>query len=127
VISPSDLSPVSEDTARRVLAVARSIAPCLDSLTDGAGEQDPKPRSDAIAILKAVGNIGAARGSQLVKSQRVGPAAVEYNVGSWFSDDDRAALRGLCSELSTDSSGHPVGQFPASSKLVSRMWPEEQC
>lgn len=110
--------------ARRILAVARSIAPCLDTLEDGAGANDPKPRSDAIAILKAVAAVGTARGSQLIKSQRIGPAAIEYNVGSWFSGDDRAALRGLCSLATADDGGHPIGSFPTS-RPFRRVWPEE--
>lgn len=118
-ITPTDLLPVTEDPARQVLAIARSIAPCLQTL---AGED----RLTAIAILKAVGSVGASRGSPLVKSQRVGAAAVEYVVdGSWFSTDQRAGLRALCTATETESGAHPLGDFPDFPRVVSRMFPED--
>lgn len=119
-ITPTDLLPVTEDTARQVLAIARSIAPCLQDLPIG------EDRLNAIAILKAVGQAGAARGSALIKSQRIASAAVEYIVdGSWFSTDQRAGLRALCSPTESDSAGHPLGDFPDFSRVVSRMFPED--
>ncbi|MEO5919929.1 MAG: hypothetical protein ABIQ01_02185 [Pseudolysinimonas sp.] len=121
MIKPDDLTGVAEDLARRILVTARSIAPCLDSLEDEAGEDTPKLKSDAIAILKGIAKSGGR--SHLLKSQRVGPAAVEYNAGSWWADDDRAALRSLCALASTG--GLPIGEFPATSKALTRMWPED--
>lgn len=119
-IAPTDLGG-DADVARQVLALARSIAPCIQSLPDG------DDRDSAISILKAVAGVGQARGSQLVKSQAIGPARVEYVDGSWFSADHRAALRVLCSAVETQPAGHPEGSFPPVSKIVSRMWPEDAC
>lgn len=118
MIAPSDLTGIDADLARRIIATARSIAPCLDTLVD-------EPRLDAIAILRGVASEGAARGSRLIKSQSVITARVEYNPGTWWSDDDRGALRALCSATSSDSAGHPVGSFPKTSRVVARMWPED--
>jgi len=119
VIAPNDLTGVDEDLARRILVTARSIAPCLDTLDDA----DPsEPRSAALAILKGVAKNGG--NPHGIKSQRVGPAAVEYNASSWWSDDDRAALRSLC--VAPDPlPGMPVGSVPKTSQVVSRMFPED--
>lgn len=117
MIQPSDLEGVPETTARRVLATARSIAPCIATI-------EGEPRLDAIAILQALAADGISRGSRHVRSQRVGPAGVEYrDVGSWFSEDDKSALRALCSI--TGSPRDPSGSFPAASRTVSELWPEE--
>lgn len=111
---------VGEDVARRVLAVARTIAPCLDSLPDDSDEKET-----AIAILSAVCAEVVARGSRQVASQRIGSASVAYrDVGSAFTDDDRSALRGLCSAVSA-SAGQPVGSFPRPARALERMWPED--
>ena len=115
MIAPTDLAPTDADMARRIIAAARSIAPCLDSLIDPA-------RGEAISILKGVAVEGAARGSRSVKSQRIGAAAVEYfNAESWFFADDRAALRALCGAVSAANT--PVGSFP-SPGVVTGMWPD---
>jgi hypothetical protein len=120
VILPTDLAAASEDLARRIIVLARSIAPCLDTLEDGAGEGDPKPKSEAIAILKGVAADVRMRG---VKSQASGSSRVEYIVnGSSFSADDRASLRSLCA---TSTAGLPVGSFPKPSPAVMRLFPEE--
>ena len=122
MIKPTDIGG-DEDLARRVILHARTIAPCIDTLEDVADDDAPKPKSDAIAILKAAAAVGAARGSHLVKSQRLNAAAVEYSdVSSWFSAEDRAALRHLCG---ASSAGHPIGDFPAPARAISRIWPEE--
>lgn len=124
MIAPQDLTGVDVTLARRILSVARSIAPCLDSLVDGPGDDDPKPKSDAIAILQGVAGEAKARGSRLVGAQRIGPAAVTYrDVSSWFSPDDRDGLRALCAVVS--SAGHPVGTFPKATTAFGRIWPEE--
>lgn len=123
MIKPSDITGVDEDLARRVIAAARTIAPCLDSLVDGVDEDAPKPKSDAIAILRGVAREGQSRGSRLVKSQRIGPASVEYtSADSWFSTDDRNSLRSLCAFVS--SAGLPLGHFPAPSTAIAGLWPE---
>lgn len=120
VMSPTDLTGIDEALARRVLAVARTIAPCLDSLADGTEE-----KATAVAILVAVAGEVRARGSRQVASQRIGPAAVAYrDVGSAFTDDDRSALRGLCGAVAP-SPGEPVGSFPKPSRSLERMWPED--
>jgi len=123
-ITPTDISGVDPDVARRVIAEARSIAPCIDSVVDGAGATDPKPRSDAIAIIKGIAIEGAGRGSRLVKSERTGPSQAEYfAVSSWFSAGDRAALRALCTDGSTAPTGLPVGSFPVIDPACGP-WPE---
>lgn len=121
MILPTDLAPASEDLARRIIVYARSIAPCLDTLVDGEGDEDPKPRSEAIAILKGVASDVRRRG---VKSQRSGSSAVEYIVsGSTFSAEDRAALRSLCTPPPEPTL--PRGSFPLPSTALTRMFPEE--
>ena len=125
MFSPSDLSGVDETLARRIIAYARSVAPCLDSLVDGLDEDAAKPKSDAIAILLGVAKEVPKAGKTRVKNQRTGQGAVEYfPITSAFSDDDRAALRALCAAV-TPAGGLPVGSFPAPSRAVSRMWPDE--
>lgn len=117
-ITPEDLDGFSEDLARRVLVVARSIAPCLDNLI---GER----RAEAIAILKGVAQGAQLRADRSVQSQGVGSARVTYGpTSSWFFQDDRDALKALCPAV--DTSGHPVGRFPAPDKMLSRIWPEER-
>lgn len=107
-----------EDLARRVLSVARSIAP-IDTV------DDYELRKDAIAILRAVAQSGADRGSMLIANQRVGAAAVAYReVSSWFTDDDRAALRNICTTEAASPQGS-VGSFPQPSRLIGRLWPEQ--
>jgi hypothetical protein len=120
VILPTDLAPASEDLARRIIVLARSIAPCLDTLEDEVGDETPKPKSEAIAILKGVAADVRMRG---VKAQRSGSSSVEYIVnGSSFSADDRASLRSLCT---TSTAGLPLGSFPNPSPAVMRLFPEE--
>lgn len=122
MIKPSDLEPVDEDTAVQLLVLARSIAPCLDTLADGAGDDDPKPRRDAIAILKAVARRRPRPAH--IKSERNGPTAAEYFPdASWFSGDDRDALQSLCSVNSSTVGTHPVGSFPTATPLAN-VWPE---
>lgn len=119
-MKPADLDGIDEALARRVLAVARTIAPCLDSFAD-----DSEEKATAVAILVAVAGEVRARGSRQVASQRIGPAAVSYrDVGSAFTDDDRSALRGLCAATQA-SAGLPVGSFPRPARSLERMWPED--
>lgn len=105
-----------EDLAREVLVIARSIAPCISTFPAESEEQ-----KDAIAILKRVYTECTKRGMRSVKSQRVGSAAVEYNVSSVFDGDPRTALRALCT--ASQKAGQPVGSFPAE-RPVGRVWPE---
>ena len=116
MIDKSDLTGVDENLALRVLAAARSIAPCLQSLT---GDD----RDTAIGILVGVATEAKARGDRHVKGQSIGPARVEYGAAdSWFYPDDRAALRVLCS---APTASGPVGHFPTSS-LVAKLWPGDR-
>lgn len=109
---------VDDDLANQIVAVAYSIAPCLDTLTEGP------ERNAAIAILRGVAAEAKSRGSRLVKSQRIGPASVDYtSADSWFSSDVRAALRALCGPGAV--SGTPIGRFPKAG-LLTRLWPEEE-
>lgn len=115
MIEPTDLVGVDSNTALRVIAYALSIAPCLDTL-------EGRNRDSVIAILTGVGKEVVGRGSRLVKSQRIGPASVDYTaVGSCFSDDDRAVLRSVCGGATP---GGPIGQFPVS-RVVTGVWPED--
>lgn len=122
MLKPTDLGG-DEDVARRVISTARSIAPCIDSLEDGPGDDDPKPKSEATSILKAIATEITGRGSRQIAAQGMGPANVKYNVGSFFSDDDRGALRALCS-AATPLPRDPIGSFPAPSRAIHNMWPE---
>lgn len=118
MIGPTDLPDLHEDVARRVIAAARSIAPCLDSLT---GEL----RLDAIAILKGAAAELPAAGTGRVRSQsRNGTSVTWADFSSAFSADDRSSLRALCS-TSAASAGAPVGHFPVST-VACRIWPPEE-
>lgn len=121
-IAAEDLKASDALLARRVLAHARVIAPCLQTLTGDA-------REDAIAILQGVAREAMARGTRSVVSQSVGTARVSYgSASSWFTDDDRAALRVLCPAVaeSVASAGHPVGRFPKPTRAYKTVWPEEE-
>ncbi|MBW8025295.1 hypothetical protein EOG37_01185 [Clavibacter michiganensis subsp. michiganensis] len=116
MITPTDLSIVSEDIAWRMIGVARSFAPKLDDL-------EGTDRTIAIAILKGVAAEAKARGSRHIDAQRIGSASIDYaSVSSWFYPDDRDALRALGGGPSTTSG--PVGSFPKPG-IVAKIWPEE--
>lgn len=116
-ITSAELTGVDQALAARVIAAARSIAP-IDSL-----DYDSPARVDVVAILTGVARDAAQRGSALVTQQRIGPAQAQYAAASWFSDDDRAALRALCG-VAAGAAAAPVGHFPAPGRLVTRIWPE---
>lgn len=118
-ISFSDVG-ADEDLAREILAIGRTIAPCLNTLEWGDDARD-----DAVSILRRVYKTAAARGSQMVKSQRLGGASVEYaDVADVFEGQPTRALRALCAEVSgRPQRGHSVGVFPAA-RPISRVWPE---
>lgn len=119
MISADDLQGIDELTALRIIAVARSIAPCLDSLEYGAD------REQAVAILKGVAQEATGRGSRHIKGQRIGSAAVDYrSVSDWFSQEDKDALRAICK--TSAGGGGPVGLFPAADRTLSRLFPESQ-
>ena len=116
MIEPADLVDVDPTVARRVIATARSIAPCLDTLTDEA-------RKDAIAILEGVAAEVPTGGTGRMKSQsRNGTSVTWSDYSSAFTADDRAALRALCTAAT--AVGAPVGSFPEST-MACRIWPPE--
>jgi hypothetical protein len=118
MIEAADLTGIDEDLALHVLAVARPIAPCLSNLA-----ADSPERATAIAILKRVAKDVGARGSRHIKSQRIGPAGVDYDTtAAWFSPQDADALRALCT-VADASNRAPVGHFPVPG-LTARLWPE---
>lgn len=116
MIAPDDLAPVETSLATRIIAIARSIAPGLDDLEDIA---DGAPlRTEAIAILVGVAGGVGPRGSLQIKQQVMGPARVTYtDSASWFSDDDRAALRALVAASVAPPFG-PLGSFPCPDRTV---------
>lgn len=119
MISPSDIS-TDEDLAREVLAEARSIAPCVLSLDE---QQQSEEWKTAVSILKRVCADVQVRGSRMVKSQRIGPAAVDYaEVVSAFAGSPTRGLRALCG--TTGGGGLPLGSFP-SERPIGRLWPEK--
>ena len=114
-IAHGDISPTDEDLGRRVLVVARSIAPCIDDLVDEA-------RLDAIAVLKAVVASTPVPGQRGIASQRIGSASVTYRqISDAFDSEARASLRLICGVETLP--GLPVGSFPAPG-LVGDVWPE---
>lgn len=119
VIEWEQISPGDESLGRRVLVLARTIAPCLDSLEGEA-------LKNAVAVLEGVVQGIRARGARGIKSQTIGPARVEYIVdASSFDDDARTSLASLCAlpDTSRGSAGAPVGSFPVE-RPVGRVWPE---
>lgn len=115
-ITPTDLGG-DEDTARRLLVLARSIAPCVDSFAD-----DSEQKKNAIAILKGVLAELPAAGSRRTRSlSRNGTSMSFADVSSTFDDDSRQSLRSLCG--SAPSAGHPRGSFPKARPLANT-WPE---
>lgn len=118
MIRPVDLPGLDMLVARRLIATARSIAPCLDSLVD-------ETRDEAIAILLGVAAELPAPGTGRLRSQsRNGTSVTWADYSSAFSSDDRAALRALCGTAA--AAGAPVGSFPASS-MTRQVWPPEEC
>jgi hypothetical protein len=116
VIQATDLTGVDPALANRLLAIARSITSGMDDLVDISG--GAPLRTQAIAILVGVAGVVAPRGSMMIKQQVIGPARVTYTEqNSWFSDDDRAALRALVAANSAATFG-PLGDFPCPDEIV---------
>lgn len=116
MIVPGDLTGLDEAVARRLIATARSIAPCLDSLVGDA-------REDAIAILLGVAAELPAPGTGRVRSQsRNGTSVTWADFSTAFTADYRAALRALCGTIG--AAGAPVGSFPRST-MTAAVWPPE--
>ena len=115
-ITPTDLGG-DEDTARRLLVLARSIAPCIDSFADNS-----ETKKDAVAILKGVLVEQPAAGSRRTRSlSRNGTSMTFADVESAFDADSRQALRSLCGAAA--SGGQPVGSFPKA-RPFANVWPE---
>lgn len=110
---------VDETLALRVIATARSIAPGLDDLP-----YDSPLRKAAIAVLQGVAQDAVQRGLRSVKQQRAGTALALYWDDSWFSTDDRSALRALCRVPGEQPGSSPVGHFPEAGHTFRRLWPE---
>lgn len=109
-----------EDAARRLLVLARSVAPCIQTFPDGSEDQ-----KDAIAILKgALAEVPAA-GSARTRSMSRNGTSISYDpVTTAFSQDARDSLATLCAAAAdrTDQA-MPVGSFPTA-PVVERVWPE---
>jgi len=118
VIDATELQ-VDEDTALRVLATARTIAPTIHDVVD------TQSRNELVAVLRGVAKDAAARGSLLVRGQRMGPGGVDYtDATSWFTDDVRATLRAICRSASITTAG-PIAHFPKASPVTTNLWPEQ--
>lgn len=117
-ITPTDIGG-EENTARRVLVLARSIAPCIDSFAD-----DSEQKKDAIAVLKGVLAELPAAGSRRTKAlSRNGTSMSFADIESAFDSDARTSLRSLCSAGADTAPGLPLGSFPTE-RAFGRVWPE---
>lgn len=116
-ISPAELGG-DEDLARRVLVLARVIAPCIDTFAD-----DSEQKKDALAILRGIVGDTGARGSRFVRSEGVGSASVSYErAARFFTADDRDGLLSLCG-AKTGPSAASKARFPKPGP-IGRVWPE---
>jgi hypothetical protein len=116
VITPADIGG-DEDTARRILVRARSIAPCINSFAEGSEE-----KKDAVAILKGVLAELPATGSKRTKSMsRNGTSLSFEQIASAFDADSITELRSLCN--AEPQASLPLGSFPEGNAL-GRVWPE---
>jgi hypothetical protein len=116
VIAHTDLPGLDETTARRILIVARGIAPCLDAL---AGEA----RTDAIAIIQGAAAELPKPGERRIRTMtRNGTSVAMDPYESAFGKEERAGLRALCGSAAS-AAGAPVGVFPTAG-VVTEMWPE---
>ncbi len=106
-----------EDLARRVLVLARGIAPCIDSFQDGSDEQ-----KNALAILRGVIAEIPKPGSRRTRSMsRNGTSMSFTDVAAAFTDEDKSALRSLCGR--TRAADRPRGSFPQAGTFEG-VWPE---
>lgn len=115
MIKPEDIS-TDEDLARRILVRARSIAPCIDTFTDGSEEQ-----KNAIAILKGVIAELPEPGSARAKSLSRNGTSMEFtDISSAFEGDPETSLRSLCAAWR----GMSRGRFPKPDRATATLWPE---
>ena len=111
-IDPTDVHD-DVDLARRVLAYARPVAPCLQSL-------EGEPREEALSILKAV--------ASRVQTAQHGLKAVgdwsffsDVEMGGYFGVNDQEALRALCGRPPSSGRG-PAYSFPEPDEALRRVW-----
>ncbi|MFK4760301.1 hypothetical protein ACI3KS_05135 [Microbacterium sp. ZW T5_45] len=119
-MTPNDIGG-DESTARRVLVLARSIAPCIDSFTE-----DSEQKKDAIAILQGVlGELPAPGSKRTTQLSRNGTSMSFRDIASAFDDDARASLQALCSAPTSGAQPGTViaGSFPKA-RAFERVWPE---
>lgn len=115
-ITPGDLGG-DDDTARRVLIQARTIAPCIDSFD--AGSEDGK---NAIAVLKGVlAELPAPGSARTTSMSRNGTSMSFSQIRSAFDGDPTTQLRALCGAAT--SRDHSVASFPVT-RVFERVWPE---
>lgn len=108
-----------EDTARRILALAASIAPCITDFPDESEDQ-----LTAIAILKgAIAELPPAGGARTRSMSRNGTSISYDTAATALSADARDSLSTLCGSTSTREGALPVGSFPVE-PVVARLWPE---
>ncbi|MGN8762612.1 MULTISPECIES: hypothetical protein [Bacillati] len=114
-----DLAHIHDDltVARRVLAYAQTIAPCITSLTGEA-------QVLALAILRGAA-ASLAGSDRRIKSRQSGEWSRTYfsdaELGSVFSPDDTRTLAAMC-----PGSGRgvgPVGSFPPPDGAYRNLWP----
>jgi hypothetical protein len=116
-ITPSDIGG-DDDTARRVLVQARTIAPCIDTFT-----ADSEAGKNAIAVLRGVlAELPAPGSARTTSMSRNGTSVSFARISSAFEGDATVQLRALCG--ATQSLGHSVGSFPVE-RAFERVWPEE--
>lgn len=115
-IRPEDIG-TDEDTARRVLVQARTIAPCIDSFEQGSEDQ-----KNAIAVLKGViAELPAPGSGRTTQMSRNGTSMSFAQIRSAFEGDPTVQLRALCGGGPT--AGHSAGSFPKRS-VLEHVWPE---
>ncbi|TFD41748.1 hypothetical protein E3T37_03595 [Cryobacterium sp. TMT2-10] len=115
MITPQEISTTDVDLARRILVLARFIAPGIDLIPEG------EDRLTVIAILKNVVAEVPAPGARRVSSRSRNGTSISYrDIGGAFSDDDRLSLRSLVASV---PAGLPIGSFPAA-RPIAREWAE---
>lgn len=115
-ITPGDLGG-DENTARRVLIQARTIAPCIDSFVN-----DSEPWKNAIAVLQGVlAELPAPGSGRTTSMSRNGTSMSFARIASAFDGDATIQLRALCGAVA--SNAHSVGSFPTDRPLEN-LWPE---
>lgn len=114
MITPQEIS-TDEDLARRILVLARFIAPGLDLIPEG------EDRLTVLAILKNVVAEVPAPGARRVAARSRNGTSISYrDIGGAFSDDDKLSLRSL---VAIAPAGTAVGSFPEA-RPISREWAE---